>query len=177
MKYVYFRNELYHHGILGQKWGVRRYQNTDGSYKSGAEGQYDPGTDDSSNSSASNKKTSKFQQFKNRLKDVKRYKRDTIGLSKMLKDYKQVKGNETFEAAQAGLNRNDKKAVKKHKSESDYYGFLGDVARVSYQRYMNKYGKMPLSVALRNNKNIKDIEYDIKNKYDHEKIYDIIANN
>ena len=46
MKYVYFGNELYHHGILGQKQGVRRFQNADGSYKSGAEGRYDPNDSD-----------------------------------------------------------------------------------------------------------------------------------
>lgn len=33
--------ELYHHGVKGQKWGVRNYQNKDGSYKPGAEGRYD----------------------------------------------------------------------------------------------------------------------------------------
>lgn len=38
-KMVYVNtNELYHHGIKGQKWGVRRYQNPDGSYtKAGLE--------------------------------------------------------------------------------------------------------------------------------------------
>lgn len=33
-------NKLYHHGILGQKWGVRRYQNFDGSYTNAGRKRY-----------------------------------------------------------------------------------------------------------------------------------------
>ena len=32
--------ELYHHGIKGQKWGVRRYQNKDGSLTSEGKQRY-----------------------------------------------------------------------------------------------------------------------------------------
>ena len=37
---VIFSNELYHHGILGQKWGIRRYQNSDGTYTAAGKARY-----------------------------------------------------------------------------------------------------------------------------------------
>ena len=40
-----YENELYHHGIKGQKWGVRRFQNTDGSLTSDGKKRYGEGSD------------------------------------------------------------------------------------------------------------------------------------
>ena len=37
---IYYKNELYHHGILGQKWGVRRYQNPDGTLTPAGKARY-----------------------------------------------------------------------------------------------------------------------------------------
>lgn len=34
-------NELYHHGVKGMKWGVRRYQNKDGSLTNAGKKRYD----------------------------------------------------------------------------------------------------------------------------------------
>ena len=32
MEYIMVNGELYHHGIKGQKWGTRRWQNSDGTF-------------------------------------------------------------------------------------------------------------------------------------------------
>lgn len=37
-------NELYHHGIKGMRWGVRRFQNADGSYTSAGKARYNVNT-------------------------------------------------------------------------------------------------------------------------------------
>ena len=38
--YILYNGELYHFGVEGMRWGIRRYQNKDGSYKSNAKGRY-----------------------------------------------------------------------------------------------------------------------------------------
>jgi hypothetical protein len=39
-KMVYVTDELYHHGIKGQRWGIRRYQNPDGTLTEAGEKRY-----------------------------------------------------------------------------------------------------------------------------------------
>lgn len=54
-----YSDELYHHGIMGQKWGIRRYQNPDGSYTAAGREHYGIGSERKSG-----------RQIKRRLNDL-----------------------------------------------------------------------------------------------------------
>ena len=97
----YSKDYLEHHGILGQKWGVRRFQNADGSltvagkrriYAQGADGGYE----------------SRGNRYKRSIQGAK-YERDLVKNQKKL-DKAYSKGNEKkiakYELAEKMLKTN-----------------------------------------------------------------------
>lgn len=69
---VIYGDELYHHGVKGMKWGVRRYQNTDGTYTSAGKKRYT----DSDGKESLRARAGKFiKRRKENLKNYRNYKR------------------------------------------------------------------------------------------------------
>ena len=66
--------ELYHHGIKGQKWGVRRYQNKDGSLTPSGKKRYnsDDPIKNKVNDSKSTKKRKTMSKAEKDKEDIKR---------------------------------------------------------------------------------------------------------
>lgn len=55
-------SELYHHGIKGMKWGVRRYQNEDGSLTAAGKARYGSGDESGQKLSRKEKKLNKYKE-------------------------------------------------------------------------------------------------------------------
>lgn len=100
----YHQAELYHHGILGQKWGVRRYQNSDGTYTAAGKARrndsYEPGKQKQSKSSSDSNSKNAGRTKKNHLKMDNDELKEAIDRLKMEKEYIQLK-KDTRSAGQA----------------------------------------------------------------------------
>lgn len=84
MEYVY-DGILYHHGVKGQKWGVRRYQNTDGSLTSAGKVHYNYG-DGSSGSSSAPKILRREARKQHKLESIRLAKKESEKTAKEAKE-------------------------------------------------------------------------------------------
>lgn len=74
MDYIFTNGELYHFGIKGQKWGVRRFQNSDGTFnEAGKKRYFDDGAGDNYKKiSKANKMAKQAKQMRVNAKNKKR---------------------------------------------------------------------------------------------------------
>ena len=92
------QNELTHHGIKGQKWGVRRFQNKDGSLTPAGKRRYDESNQQSNSSSKTN------QQSSSNAKKYKIPKNKSLHRLKLEEKYME-QGMSREEAEQAAAKR------------------------------------------------------------------------
>ena len=78
MWYIQNQNELYHYGILGMKWGVRRYQNADGTLTEAGKRRYMSSFRNPKDAAAAMKLSEKYDKERARKKQEKRERKEAV---------------------------------------------------------------------------------------------------
>ena len=116
---ISYKDELYHHGIKGQKWGVRRYRNEDGSLTNTGKQRY-----------------SEKYSSEQRIRDQKIYGRGAVK-----RINKRMLAGETIQSARHNeVVRKERTTKAKHMAGIAAKGALavGGIAATAY--LVNKYG-------------------------------------
>lgn len=139
-----YRDELYHWGIKGMKWGVRRYQNKDGTLTSEGKKHYSQDHEDYTRAhtkkSVREMSDSELNARINRLQKEKQYERLTASPSKLQKAIKIAGATATALGTVTTLYNNGSNAMKLGKSIVESGAFKNAVVGCALAATMKAHG-------------------------------------
>lgn len=138
-------DELKHHGIKGQHWGIRRYQNEDGSYTTEGLSRYKRGKIYSSEHSKYQK-----EEFNKRMKNSKKYKEYEHESNRLAEKYGLDRddggGGDTSRFDQKTLDRAGTRYWEMQENMSALEDrFHDEASKAAGRRLTEKYGDQALS--------------------------------
>jgi hypothetical protein len=118
-----YQAELYHHGIKGQKWGVRRFQNSDGTLTNAGKKRYDKIS--SKYDKEIDKASKNAKESKKNLKDIEKELSDvnqnSYNSKTFKKSYEDYMGESTTKASKADLKSHMDWLMDSLEEGRDYY--------------------------------------------------------